>query len=114
MRAYRSTRPRVASILVISLVLASLATPAATIGVPVAPANDNWASAPQIVESNFPYSASVNTAGATNEPGESQPCGAIGKTVWYKFTPPFGQAGGGGGRDYHFSFDADTTGSDFD
>jgi hypothetical protein len=33
-----------------------------------------------------PFADSVNTEGATLDPGEPQPCGSIGKTVWYGVT----------------------------
>src|SRR5437870_2093012 len=67
-----------------------------------APANDNFADATVIAA--IPFSdGPFSTAGATTEPGEPSPCGTIGTTVWYSFTPT--QNG---------TIGADTFGSDYD
>jgi hypothetical protein len=50
------------------------------------PANDDFANA--TVVGSLPYSASVDTTGATIEAGEPTPCyGALLGSVWYAFTP---------------------------
>lgn len=55
--------------------------------VPPPPANDDKADA-TVIPGPLPYTdSSVNTATATVEPGEPLPCGSIGSTVWYEFTP---------------------------
>ncbi len=67
-----------------------------------APANDNFANATLIT--TIPFSdGPFSTTEATSEPGEPSPCGSIGRTVWYSFTPS--QSG---------TIVADTTGSDYD
>jgi hypothetical protein len=53
--------------------------------VPV-PANDDFADA--IAVPGLPFQDSRSTANATLQPGEPRPCGTIGATVWYAFTPP--------------------------
>src|SRR5262245_28470028 len=55
------------------------------IHIAVAPPNDNFAAA--IVAGTVPFRDVQNTADATVEAGEPLPCGSIGKTVWYNFTP---------------------------
>jgi hypothetical protein len=53
---------------------------------PMPPApNDNFADA--VVIEQLPYLDVVSTAEATIQPGEVSPCGSIGATVWYAFTP---------------------------
>lgn len=37
--------------------------------------------------SSFPFTDVRNSAGAGTEAGEPLPCGAIGETIWYRFTP---------------------------
>lgn len=64
------------------------------------PANDNFAAAAPIA---FGEAVEVSTAGATTELLEPTPCGNIGATVWYAFTPATG-------GEVTFS----TAGSDFD
>ncbi len=49
------------------------------------PLNDNFGSATLIA--SVPYTVSQNNAGATTEAGEPAPCGSIGATAWWKFTP---------------------------
>jgi hypothetical protein len=49
------------------------------------PTNDNFGSATAIL--SLPFSDVVNTAGATTEPGEPQPCNFMSQTVWYSFKP---------------------------
>lgn len=51
-----------------------------------APANDNFANAVP-VPATTPSTTNVDTTGATTEPGEPLPCGALGATVWYNWTP---------------------------
>ena len=51
----------------------------------VAPPHDAFAS-PKVVVGSAYYDE-VGTVAATDEPGEPQPCGLIGKTVWYAVTP---------------------------
>jgi len=58
---------------------------------PVAPpANDDFADA-QVIDSvpGMPewYKHEVDTSQATLQPGEPRPCGSIGATVWYEYTP---------------------------
>jgi hypothetical protein len=64
------------------------------------PANDDFANAEEIAA--VPFSASVNTSGATEEFLEPTFCGMT-NTIWYRFTP---------GADDHLV--ANTFGSDFD
>jgi RTX calcium-binding nonapeptide repeat (4 copies) len=62
-----------------------LALPRAASAVP--PTNDNFANRSTIP--SVPFEATLSTAEATTEPGEPEsPCGRIGKTVWYQYTPP--------------------------
>jgi hypothetical protein len=49
------------------------------------PPNDNFASRFNLA---FPSGYVEETAGATLEPDEQQPCGGIGSTVWFEFTSP--------------------------
>jgi M6 family metalloprotease-like protein len=50
------------------------------------PGNDGFGGA--TVVSSLPFTAAASNAGATVEAGEPTPsCGAIGKTVWYRYTP---------------------------
>ena len=49
------------------------------------PANNCFSTATGI--SSRPYSNSQSTSGATLESGEPRPCGSIGATVWYTWTP---------------------------
>ncbi len=60
-------------------------TPSPMLTPPPPLANDNFSSAKVIT--SLPYSDSLNTAAATQEPGEPQPCGSLGRTVWYSYTP---------------------------
>jgi hypothetical protein len=66
----------------------------------VAPPNDNSASAE--IASPLPFADQQDTDDATDEAGEIKPCGSIGKTVWYTYTP------GADGV-----LEANTAGSDF-
>jgi hypothetical protein len=50
------------------------------------PGNDSFASAAQISEP-LPFNDSLDTTEATTETDEPAPCGNIGATVWYVFTP---------------------------
>ena len=68
---------------------------------PAPAANDDFANAKAVP--GLPFSASLNTAGATREQGELGLCGMGGATVWYSFTPDTTQF-----------IQADTLGSDFD
>ena len=52
---------------------------------PPGPVNDLFDDA-TVIEA-LPYSDTLVTDGASSEPDEPQPCGAIGATVWYRFTP---------------------------
>lgn len=52
----------------------------------VVPVHDDFANRKVIVGSG--YYDELGTTLATTEPGEPQPCGLIGKTVWYGITPP--------------------------
>ena len=65
------------------------------------PANNNFACATGIA--SRPYSNTQSTSGATLESGEPRPCGSIGGTVWYTWTP---SASG--------TYTVDTSGSNFD
>jgi M6 family metalloprotease-like protein len=53
-----------------------------------------------------PYSDTHATGGATLEPGETAPCGAIGATVWYRYTVPLDLPN-------NLALVADTSGSSF-
>ena len=53
---------------------------------PVAPANDDFAN--RLPITSLPFTHSQSTGAATMEPGEPQPCGLIGSTVWFQYTPP--------------------------
>jgi len=64
--------------------------------------NDDFGEALEILDP-LPYTNSENTAGATSETNEPSPCGAIGTTVWYRFTPSSDR-----------TLIADTFGSNFD
>ena len=66
-----------------------------------APAHDDVADARPIT--GLPFTESLSTLAATSEPAEPSPCGGIGKTVWYSFTPSA-----------DISLAADTLGSDYD
>jgi len=50
------------------------------------PSNDNCANAIALTEADCPFTATVDTTGSTNEPGEPSPCGAIGNAIWYTFS----------------------------
>ena len=63
------------------------------------PTNDDFAYALDMP----PFSDERSTSGATVEPGEPQPCGNIGSTVWYKYTATAAE-----------QMDVVTVGSDFD
>jgi hypothetical protein len=66
------------------------------------PANDDFAAATPIA--GFPFSSSVTTLAATEEPAEPQPlCSTVGATAWYRFAPSKRTA-----------VTVDTEGSDFD
>ena len=65
------------------------------------PPNDNFADAPPIASRRSP--GPLRTDAATSEAGEPSPCGGIGNTIWYSFTP---------GADVTLT--ADTFGSNFD
>ncbi|HEX5479998.1 MAG TPA: carboxypeptidase regulatory-like domain-containing protein [Dehalococcoidia bacterium] len=65
------------------------------------PANDNFDSATVI--SGATFADAVNTGDATLETGELQPCGDIGATAWYVYTPTTDS-----------SITVTTAGSDFD
>jgi hypothetical protein len=80
-----------------SLILTLVLLPATAFA---APSNDNFADAETVA---VPSTTVTSTADATTEGGEPQPCGLIGSTVWYTFTPGQDQA-----------FGANTAGSDFD
>lgn len=67
-----------------------------------APLNDDFANAEAIP--SIPFTAGpFSTDGATVQGGEPSPCGGIGKTVWYDFTPSV-----------NMDLQADTFGSDYD
>jgi hypothetical protein len=67
-----------------------------------APLNDDFANAEAIP--SIPFTAGpFSTDGATVQGGEPSPCGGIGKTVWYDFTPSV-----------NMNLQADTFGSDYD
>ncbi|HUE98716.1 MAG TPA: carboxypeptidase-like regulatory domain-containing protein, partial [Anaerolineales bacterium] len=51
----------------------------------IPPTNDNFANAEEIESLRF--SATVDISDATTEPGESQVCTSMDRTVWYAFTP---------------------------
>lgn len=68
----------------------------------VPPGNDSFGSRTTVA--SVPFTDSQNTVDATTEPGEPKPpCGPIGKTVWYQFTPVA-----------DIVLRADTLGSDYD
>jgi hypothetical protein len=66
---------------VLALIAISLVAPTAL----AAPANDNFGAAALFVA--LPFNDHTSNAGATTEFGEPAPCGAIGSTIWYRFTP---------------------------
>lgn len=49
------------------------------------PANNNFACATTITAR--PYTTTLSSSGATLETGEPRPCGSIGATLWWKWTP---------------------------
>jgi PKD repeat protein len=51
------------------------------------PANDDFADAIVIDPAGLPFEHQIFTGAATVETGEPEPCGSIGSTVWYAFTP---------------------------
>lgn len=53
-----------------------------------APVNDNFADA-VTAPIPVPFTINVDTTGANTESSEPQPCGSIGATVWYNWTPNF-------------------------
>ncbi|TAK62277.1 MAG: carboxypeptidase regulatory-like domain-containing protein, partial [Dehalococcoidia bacterium] len=55
----------------------------------------------------FPFTDSRNTAAASLEPGEQQPCGDVGATIWYRLVVPYSPPG-------TTTVTVDTAGSDFD
>ncbi|HEX2028173.1 MAG TPA: carboxypeptidase regulatory-like domain-containing protein, partial [Nitriliruptorales bacterium] len=65
-----------------------------------APADDDF---PGQAFASVPAATSVATTGATLQTGEPQPCGSIGATVWYSYTPSTTTP-----------LIADTAGSDYD
>jgi hypothetical protein len=73
----------------------------AQVQLPLAPANDAFAAAETL--GPLPATSSQETQFATTQAGEPRPCGSIGATVWYRYTPP---AAG--------TLVADTNGSDYD
>jgi hypothetical protein len=96
-------KSRLRGLALFAALLAVLVVPASAFA--AAPANDGMLEAKRI--SRNPYTHSINTRGATlgstdgvNEP---RPCGAIGRTVWYRFDS---------GEDQDLT--ADTFGSNFD
>ena len=97
MRA-RGRRP--GRILATAIGLGLWAVPATAEAAP--PPNDNFAARTTIAA--LPFTETLATAEATEEPSEPSPrCGPMGKTVWYQFTP---------GSDMVLS--ANMLGSDFD
>ena len=68
----------------------------------LAKGNDDL-SAAVVISEPLPYSNKQETASATLESGEPQPCAGIRSTVWYSFTPSSS-----------VQVSADTAGSDFD
>jgi immune inhibitor A len=68
--------------------------------------NDNASAATDIL--GMPFSGTWNSTSATVEGGESSPCGSIGKTLWYRYTPPVSPPSTG------YDVTVDTIGSDFD
>ena len=68
---------------------------------PSGPENDLFAHAEVI--GALPFSDVQSTGAAGLEPGEPQPCGEIGATIWYRFTPKATT-----------SLDVDTEGTAFD
>jgi PKD domain-containing protein len=66
------------------LLLLALVLPSSALAVP---ANDDFASATIIDPAVLPFSDTVDTTGATTEPGEPQSCALIDQSVWYSFTP---------------------------
>lgn len=50
------------------------------------PVNDCFSSATVLASS--PYSATINTTGASLQSGEPRPCGFVGSTLWYAWTAP--------------------------
>lgn len=83
--------------ILVALIVA-LSTPAAAAPAP----NDAFGSRTTIA--TVPFTEHVSTVDSTKEPGElDPPCGGIGKTVWYEYTPPADVMLG-----------ANTRGSDFD
>ena len=77
-------------------------TPSPTL-TPAPPAKGNDDFAGVVLVPEVPYSNKEDTTGATDEPGEPEPCAGIGRAVWYSFTP---SASG--------VLQADTQGSNFD
>ena len=71
-----------------AMVLVLILALALPVGVLAAPSNDNFAGATQIT--NLPYSANVDTTGATFETNEPNPSCGYGyslKTAWLAYTP---------------------------
>jgi hypothetical protein len=85
----------VTTLLLASLVAAALVVafrdgpPQRALAAPAAEqvANDNFDAPNFHVYGELPFESHQQTAGATLEAGETAPCGAIGATVWYAFTP---------------------------
>lgn len=70
--------------LLLCLLAVSVGLPARAALASGPPVNDSFANAIQV---GLPFSDARDTTGATIEPGEPRPCGEIGATVWYRFTP---------------------------
>jgi hypothetical protein len=65
--------------------------------------NDNFGAPNVRIYGDLPFEAHLQTAGATLEAGETAPCGPIGATVWFEFTPQT-----------HGTVEITTAGSNFD
>jgi hypothetical protein len=68
---------------------------------PPGPANDDFANPVEVPE--LAFSTTTSTRYATLEDGEPEPCGSIGATIWYRWTPS-----------KSVTVRAETSGSDYD
>lgn len=95
-----------AAIVVLAGVALAMSEPGsrAALATDLPPDNDNFASPHALYGTgSLPWNETQRTNGATLEPGEGSPCGAIGATVWFSYMPS-----------QTANFEVSTAGSDFD
>lgn len=73
---------RLVSVIAVGVAVLSSSLPANAQSLPT---NDHFVNATSI--GTWPFAVSGSNHGASTEEGEPRPCGAIGKTVWYRLSP---------------------------